>query len=328
MPLLFIDYTNLVLKTYEERRDANRLSRLLMHPTTANIRQECLNVYNERIKRGEIEEDILRAFFGVPPVNRGFDFVIERYPADRFRPLRSFIKRRIRNPALVNVELLAWLLDFTPRPFAYAQKMLGITDDPVNLVIDNNGEVCETEMAGDNLQAIKKQFSSEQVLNTEDILRDGQDTIPVAEIAGNSPAKSLIRQKNKLKLAAGCLIITVILVIMYIIQPNKKSRELTLGSKNTRCMYWAMDHYEKISCSEEANGRLILPLDEEMRKNLRMITRPDTITEWSIGKIYYIKDSEDSNRIKCYTGAGNYPEDLNRTLKVLSRHMFDKYLKK
>ncbi|MEI9956932.1 MAG: hypothetical protein WDM90_11665 [Ferruginibacter sp.] len=41
-----------------------------MHPTTANIRQECFNVYNERIKRGEEEQNTLRAFFGVPPVGK------------------------------------------------------------------------------------------------------------------------------------------------------------------------------------------------------------------------------------------------------------------
>ncbi len=53
MPLLFKDYTDLVLKEYEGKRNANLLSRLLMQPTTANIRQDCLNVYNDRMNKGQ-----------------------------------------------------------------------------------------------------------------------------------------------------------------------------------------------------------------------------------------------------------------------------------
>ena len=64
MQLLFIDYTNLVIKAYEEKRDADQLSRLLLQPTTAGIRQACLNAYNDRVGKGEnVEENTLKGFF-------------------------------------------------------------------------------------------------------------------------------------------------------------------------------------------------------------------------------------------------------------------------
>jgi hypothetical protein len=328
MSLLFIDYTNLVIKAYEEKRESNRLSRLLMHPTTANIRQECLNVYNERIKKGEVEEDILRAFFGVPPAGKSFDYIIERYPADKFRPLRSLIKRKIRNPSLVNVELLAWLIDFNPRPLAYAQTILGVVNEPTHSVIptiDNGGNKPGSELLQTNVNGVE-QTTSSRGLN---ILQVEGAKIPIAEskddsmlFIDNSKGNSQIF-KLKIAVAIG-LIVTILFGGMYTWE-HEKLGEMFFGNVNTGCMYWTGDHYEKIPCNEELKGRIILPLDEEKRKNFRRITRIDTITKWSIGKVYYIKDS---NVLKYYTGSGSYPEDLNRNLKVLSMYIFSKYLNK
>lgn len=332
MPLLFIDYTNLVLKAYEERRDANRLSRLLMHPTTANIRQECLNVYNERVKKGEIEEDILRAFFGVPPVGRSYDYVIDRHHADKFRPLRSFIKRKIKNPSLVNVELLAWLIDFNPRPLAYAQTILGITNDPfesVNAITDHNEGQSGTYVAEANLQEIKKEPSSVSILNTQNHSQDDEFTI---RGSNNEDAHNLYEQNpkgssqtRKLKITTIGLIMSIFFGSIYFFLRSEKFNEMSFGNTSTNCMYWAEDHYEKVPCNEERKGRLFLPLEEEKIKNFRRITQKDTITEWSIGKVYYIKDG---GIIKYYTEGGNYPDNITRPLKVLSTYMFKKHLDK
>jgi len=323
MPLLFIDYSNLVLKEYEERRNSNRLSGLLMHPTTANIRQECLNVYNERIKKGETEEDILRAFFGVPPAGRSFDYVIERHHADKFRPLRSLIKRKIRIPSLVIVELLAWLIDFNPRPLAFAQTTLGTTNEPLTPVKDSNENQSETETAEANVLEIKKGLSSVSILDPENLSLDGKNKIPATLTEDTNKLSEKKRKGNsqtrKLKIVAAIgLIIAILFGGMYFIWQYEKS-------VNTVCVYWANDHYEQVPCNEDSKGRHIQPMNPERIKSFRKVTQQDTITEWSVGKLYYIKDS---NIIKCYTEAGNYPEDVNRTLKVLSRRIFEKYLRK
>ena len=99
--------------------------------------------------------------------------------------------------------------------------------------------------------------------------------------------------------------------------------DMPLGTKNTVCVYWASDHYQEVACEEEPRGRVIIPMSPERIKSFRRITRKDTITEWSIGKLYYIKNSND---IECYTEGGKYPEDMNRDLNLLTRHMFNKYL--
>lgn len=321
MQILFKDYTDLVVKAYEEKRDANLLSQLLVRPTTANIRKECLYVYNERIKKGEREEEnTLRAFFGVPPAGKNFGYVIERYHADRFRPLQSIIKREIKNPAEVNVELLAWLIDFKPRPLANAQKISGNTIEaiaPVSPITDQE----ET-----NMGEVKEISPGTNTPNMESSLQEERHKISAKGnlYAGNLPVKKLKGNSWNSRLRTTAVIILMIAVIfggVFIIGEEKKDKQIVMGNPGNGCMYWSGDHYERVGCNEDPKGRFIIPVNKENK--LRRITRVDTITEWSIGKIYYIKDGP----LKFYTDSGNYPEDVNRSLKVLSRHMFDKYLR-
>jgi hypothetical protein len=332
MPLLFIDYTNLVVKAYEEKRDANQLSQLLMHPTNANIRQECLNVYTERIKRGEEEVNTLRAFFGVPPVGKNFSYVIERYNADKFRPLQNLIKREIKNPAVITVELLAWLIDFTPRPLGNAQRKLSNTNETTGAVslIPGSESHAEEDRIETNVVEIKEVLPYKNATSVEDLSQSVGDKISTIrnEDASKLSQKNLKKssQKTSLKIPVFIILITSILFGgIYFVQQHERSGNTAFGNATNGCMYWANDHYEKVPCNEQPKGRLILPLNEEKWKNFKKITREDTITEWSIGKVYYIKDS---NTIKCYTEGGSYPEDVNRNLRPLSRYIFDKYLRK
>lgn len=320
MPLLFKDYTNLVLKGYEEKRNANLLPSLLMHLTTANIKQHCLNVYNDRINKGQKEEEnILTAFFGVPPTGKNFGHVISKYSPDKFRPFQKFIKREIKNPSLATVELLAWLIDFNPRPLANAQRVLGVNAGINNLgdlLTDSNEEKSELSQEEGDLTEI---HLAEKIKNKENLQQEQEEnkvTVKAAEYAGIAFDKT--NQKKKLKMA-----VTTSLVLATLLGGSYMAGKIYRNT-NTGCMYWSGDHYEPVSCNEKGKG-LLIPLDQEKIKTFRRITRKDTITEWSIGKLYYIKNNND---IECYTEGGTYPLDITRPLKILSQHMFDKYLQK
>lgn len=321
MPLLFKDYTDLVLKEYEEKRNANLLSRLLMQPTTANIRQDCLNVYNDRMNKGQkMEENILTAFFGVPPAGKNFGYVIARYPPDKFRPFQKFIKGEIKNPSLATVELLAWLIDFNPRPLAYAQKMFGLTMDannPGGAITDNNEGKVELNQVEINSE---EKHLVEKIKSTENPPQDQEDkrSVKAQEYAGK--VADTTTQKRKLKI----VVITSLVFATLLGGGYMAGKIYTNTNTNTGCMYWAGDHYERVSCNEKGKG-LLVPLNQEKIKSFRRITRKDTITEWSVGKLYYIKNNND---IECYTEGGNYPLNITRSLKVITQYIFDKYLRK
>ncbi|WAC39361.1 hypothetical protein [Pedobacter sp. SL55] len=95
-----------VTTTYQRLKKSGKLSANLLHPTTANLRNECVIVFSkcpdERIR------SILKGF-GVE-ISIAAD--IRNIDPDKFRPLRKFILEEIENPNIQTVELLAWLLKF------------------------------------------------------------------------------------------------------------------------------------------------------------------------------------------------------------------------
>lgn len=321
MPLLFKDYTNLVLKAYEEKRNANLLSQLLIHPTAASIKQECINVYRERLDRGErIEENTLRAFFGILPEGKNYGNLIEWQSLGKFKSIQKLLKKEVENPSSANVELLAWLIDFNPRPLSQAQIMFRNTNEtniPISPLSDNDEGKLEQSQSETDSAEIKKILLDEKIEDTKNLSQNeiGKTSIKDEEyvtLGAKTPTQNRI-----LKMAtATSLVLVTVLGGGYMLGKNDTNN-------NTGCMYWAVDHYEPVSCNEKGKG-LLVPFDQEKIKSFRKIMRKDTITEWSIGKLYYIKNNND---IECYTEGGNYPLDITRTLKVLSQHMFDTYLR-
>lgn len=321
MPLLFIDYTKLVLKAYEEKSETNMLPQLLVHPTTANIKQECLNVYNERLNKGEEEENTLRAFFGVPPSGRNFGYVIERLNPDKFRPLQSIIKGEVKHPAQVNVELLAWLIDFIPRPLGQAQRALGTSSGIINPSEANTKKGLEQNQKKLDLENVEDKILDSSNKSQTNLKKDNKPITPEISFNASETPNANIKNNTLKIIAVTGLILTILFGAMYSFQQYQGAGQTAYGNTNSGCMYWAYDHYEQVPCNEDRKGRLFLPLEKEKIKSFRMITRKDTITEWSIEKIYYIKDN---NKIKYYTEPGNFPEDISRTLKKLSPYIFAK----
>lgn len=308
MPLLLIDYTNLVLKDYEEKRNTNQLSQLLMHPTTGSIKQECINVYAERLKAGEqVEENTLRAFFGILPDGRNFGDLIEWCGLGKFKSIQKLIRKEVKIPSSANVELLAWLIDFKPRPLSRAEKILG------NNIPSLPGPVVDPT----------KPAAPQNALPIEPVNIPNNGKKNSNNLTGENKGEG--RKNIALKIAAAtCLMLIIIFGAIYIPQ-RQNPGEKSYGTTNTGCMYWSNDHYEQVPCNEERKGWLILPFNEEKWRNFKRITREDTISEQSIEKIYYIKRE---GKIEYFTAGGNHPVEVTRSLKILTQYMFNKYLRK
>lgn len=313
------DYIKLVTEVYRKKRANNRLSPLLTQSTPANLKKECLNVYRERYDKKD--DQTLRAFFGVAEHGRQFLQLIRGFETDKFKPLDNYLKGNTERTEDKNIELLAWLIDFEHRPYLFDNNVL-LSDEELSLIRNSGEKQAELEPGKNSLQE-----NEEAIMLLHETEMDGvpgnnksETTIPL-----NAVPKINIAAKEKSKRAA---IIFLILIIcaggLYTIWQQKHGKQV-MGNGNTVCAYWVYDHYEEVPCSEETKGRHILLMNPEKIKSFRKITQQDTITEWSIGKLYYIKDS---NIIKCYTEPGNFPEDVNRKLKVLSRRIFEKYLSK
>ena len=292
MRLTHVDYSRLVKAAYN-RKQANNEQPLLAKSTPASIRRECLNVYQERYHKKD--EQTLRAFFG--PANEGRSFLpsIKRFETTRFKPLDNYLKEVTENTDHKNLELLAWLIDFEHRPF----------------VFDNNVILSEEELAilSEHIGAVYEQDFP------------GREADEAAQVPMEETGKELPVNVKEANIASHAVSKKAAIIILILIISGGGLFGLISWISNSRCVYWVGDHYERVACDEEPNGPLIIPMSEKKRKSFKMITRKDTITERSIGKLYYIKDS---NTIQYYTEGGSYPDDVSRSLKKLSRYIFEK----
>lgn len=89
-------------------------------------------------------------------------------------------------------------------------------------------------------------------------------------------------------------------------------------------MYWKGDHYEAVSCNQKIEDVDIIAMDTNKLTRLRKITRPDTLTQSSLGKVWYAKID---NEVEFYTSGGFHPEYTDRRLKPITTYIIDKYIK-
>jgi hypothetical protein len=315
MRLFYGDYITLVIGRCNKMRQDGTSSSFLASATPANLKQECLNVYTERIEKGEKkDEKVWKDFFGVPPEGRGFDNLIKRCSTDKFKPLQNLINGKTKNPDITIVELLAWLIDFRHRPFVH----------------EMNVELNEEEWAILPKPVDEARENSVKTIESENLPPKGElkTSTEVKADVFTSPLPLLGTKENAKKMRVmpiAVLLIAVIFLAGYIFWPENRFKQMSFITANTGCMYWTGDRYEQIACSENQNDRFKFPLDFQKMKHFRRITQTDTITEKSIGNIYYIRIN---GGIEYYTIGGKHPVDITRTLQPLSTYMFNKHLRK
>lgn len=122
---MFADYQSLVVLDYQKKREANVLPLSLSRPSPAQVKSECLRVCTKRFDRKD--ERALTMFFGEISDKMACLQAIKRCGIDKFRPLVNFLKESTESPGEKNIELLAWLIDFEPRPWEFGKEYATLT---------------------------------------------------------------------------------------------------------------------------------------------------------------------------------------------------------
>jgi hypothetical protein len=118
---MYQDYLNDIIKHYRAGEKNGEIPQRLIQPTPGSIKEECVSVCEARFQKEDVRT--LAAFFKVDNDKHGMLRAIHRCDRDRFKPLVNFIKGITNNTDDLNIELLAWLIDFPNRPFR-AEKYL------------------------------------------------------------------------------------------------------------------------------------------------------------------------------------------------------------
>lgn len=263
---MFEEYKTLIVNHYRELVESPDTSVYLKDPTPANLKQECLKVYGSRYRPGT-DKRILIDFFGDPDENGHFDDAINNFKTPNFRPVQQFIEKPSKDSHRRNVELLAWLTDYQPRPFKFDTfKRPG--DAPPS------SDTHQPPRTPDNIAVLIK-----------------------------TNWKQLIKKYQK-ESALALMALGIMTFLLMKIFPGKQ------------CMYWAGDHYEAIDCNRQIFGVQSIALDTMKLNHFKKITQPDTMTTYSIGKVWYIKT--DNPKPECFTADGTHPLYPGRDLRPLT----------
>lgn len=112
---MFDRFQQEVLDAFLDLRSRHALPSGLENLNRASLRRHAQQVLADRYDRKD--DEVIRQFFD--PQNRYADHEerIARFHLDGFRPLVSFLEGKTRRPDERVVKILAWLIDFEPRPY-------------------------------------------------------------------------------------------------------------------------------------------------------------------------------------------------------------------
>ncbi len=111
------DYKKAVISDYHQKKVKGLLSLNLSYSTPAKLRHECLLVLNARPQVKD--EKIIRDFFSLGVISNDYTDRIERFDPEKLKPLDNYLKGKTVSTEPRNIELLAWLINFEPRPYQY-----------------------------------------------------------------------------------------------------------------------------------------------------------------------------------------------------------------
>ncbi|WP_462268128.1 hypothetical protein [Mucilaginibacter sp.] len=326
---MFADYQAQVLEEYRKRLVMGQLSLRLTVPTAAKLKAECLAVCEEKYQKKD--EQLLRLFFGVREGQAGYLQAIKICEADKFKPLINFLRKATAATDEKNIELLAWLIGFEPRPYQIGFVAVASNHNDLFPAADNNTDEQPTPPA----QALQPDEETSSVTgkgkvadykyDTDDTDALNQPVLFEPDAVYEVPAIATNRRKKRI-IAIGTVLLTAIGVCIYLLWGYRftsvGNHKLMSGS-STPCMYWAETHYQQTNCNQKHGHTPVIALDTAQLAHFKRITEPDTITPASIRKIWYFKNK---GQLELYTSGGSHPVYRNRRLLPVTAHIYKKYI--
>ena len=278
------DFKKAIKEKYEEEKAGNN-AHFLLQLSRAKLRDLCFELFKENSNQADL--NCFRAFMGFEFDTNGFNKV--KALTDKFRPLETFLKNETDLTDLAAVNMVAVLVDFTPRPYLKFAKV----------------ECGETNFVQNQPNLNFASLSNSLAKNPE--------------IETAQTQKLLLTKKKSLFKNPYLFILPLLLIMVGIFGYQKWSEK--------ECMQWNEDHYEVVDCKTEK--ATLFQSSEKVALNenilaLRKITVCDTTSFFRSEKpkIWYCKKG---NLIEFFNGPGFHPEN-GKVLKPITPYMIDKYV--
>ncbi|MBB6270032.1 hypothetical protein HDF26_000459 [Pedobacter cryoconitis] len=313
---MFEEYKIELLDFYRQRKIGNQLSDNLENVQRWKLRNECLRIFAE--KNTNKDQEIIKAFFD--PSGEFNDPVrsIEKVGLDKFRPLISFLLegKNIRDDA--SVKLLAWLMDFDSYQEWKSKK--GIAIIVPSIVEPPVVEPPVVEPPSAELPTV----NSPVIVDPGTVVNPPVNApVDISEV--RNPLQKILDKIIERPLS---IKITTIICITFLGVGGFFSMGITTDTirqplADEKCMYWTGSHYEPVKCDEKIKNVTIIPINLRTLNSLKKIDLTDTLTRYSLGKVWY---SKIDGKREFFTDSGAHPMNPYKKLRPLSKYILSNYI--
>jgi len=310
----FEDYKQAVILAYQKKKNDGELPRNLLLSTPANLKKECMQVFPNRYS--DRDKETFASLF--EPANDAGEYLqkVRKASPDKFKPLDLFLKKDTKSgTSEKNIELLAWLIDFEPRPYRPGDIYDLVKSETELLAAETDqakveDQACEEKIIENAIDENKVVDSSNNAKATKDDSKEVSVTTLISSNVNNTDYQ-IPPKFNKTILAF--IAAFAILIGSYLFFDRTKQEY----------MYWDGSQYKSIAYDQKVNGSIIVPLDTFRLVHLKKIKNTAVITRNAIGKVHY---SKINGKVEFYTTGGENPEDSNRRLLPMTEYMYEKYV--
>jgi len=303
----FEDYKNAVILAYQQKKADGSLPANLERHTPASLRNECLDEFPSRYS--DKDSETFKLLFGKAENREEYYKKIKSSDPDIFKPLNNFLRGNVTNTNERNIHLLAWLIDFEPRPFKPVDPYaLGEDDSPgQNRDDDPTPENADTGSGNSG----EDNPDHHHPTPTDGTIKTFIDKVKTDEKGKSNNWGTGIFIRKRVPLTVLLLIAVSLLIIYMIFRP--------------RYMYWNGTEYKTIGYFQYVPGATIVPFDSFRLNNLKKIKDQKIIMRSNIKNIYY---SKTKGKVEFYTIAGENPEDTAKRLLPMTEYIYEKYVLK
>lgn len=274
---MIAEYKEKVKAEYFIRLESGGLSSNLTDLSPAKIKAECMLIYN--LRGNADDNNVLQDYFGLPDERSNYSNAIRRLDIDRYRPLVSYLRGANQDPHLKHIELLAWLMNYQPRPYSVALPPPPPPDPP-----------------------------------------GGSDSEETTSPQAHGLSLKELWTNQKIRWA----LLETMIVIVCVGLAYRNTRDGGDTGLEKQCMVWTTDRYEPIPCDQKPFNKISFALDTFQVHNFRLITQPDTLTAYSVGRVFY---GTVNGKPQVFTSMGKHPI-TGHYLKPLSFWILRKYFGK
>lgn len=333
---MFEEYKKEVLEFYFLKKGAQQLSPNLENPGRSKLKKECLKIFAE--KYNNKDHQILKLFFD--PLGKFNDHIksIEKFELDKFRPLVSFLQKGTSIRDEEPVKLLAWLTGFDSYQDWKSKKENREPDESEGSGPDQEddsrlktGEKEKNDAHENSRSDDPDETSTENNIdNTEKKIDSTEKSVDNTKKADDNENKkneividsgSIESSGTPIKAMALTSVALLLLVSGFFFLLKKNA--VTQPSAGENCMYWAVDHYEPVKCDEKIKDVTLIPINRKALNSLRKINVIDTLTSYSLGKVWYTRID---GKHEFFTDSGMHPVDTLKRLRPLSTYILSKHV--